>query len=185
MQTDRLEASACPLTTRHVAVTGGSALLADNRCKVPGGREVSERVGGVGTMSGLAVGSSVLRSPVTLCILAVDERYLNVRVAPWRRVRLDERLVGSRDRYEGRVNSDAVSKELYVSSVRVETIKVPACLVLGRCLWCYLGARRVPEVPTHAGSSSRSDRSHGAARSLCMMPLMGEVIRGMASRMVS
>ena len=98
MHTDRLEASSCPLSNQLPAVAGGSALLADNGCKVPGGREVSERVGGVGTMSGLAVGNSMQRSPVTLCTVAVDERYLNVRVAPWRRVRLDERLVGSRDR---------------------------------------------------------------------------------------
>ena len=100
MRAYRSEASACPLSTQNVAVTGGSALLADNGCTMPGGREVSDRVAGFGTMSGLAVGRSVLRSPVTLCTLLVDARYLNVRAAPWRRVRLGERLVGSRDRCE-------------------------------------------------------------------------------------
>ena len=38
---------------------------------------------------------------------------------------------------------------------------------------------------TGDGSPSHSDRRHGAARGLCMMPLMGEAVRGMASRMVS
>ena len=78
----RPEASFCPLTTQPFAGTGSDALLADNRCKMPGSHDVSVRMEGVGKTISLSVGISVLSSYVILCTLVDDAQYLTMRIAP-------------------------------------------------------------------------------------------------------
>ena len=103
MRTNRPVHSSCPLTIQYVAHAGRSALPAGKRCTMAGGRDVSRKVAGIGTMSGMVLRRSVLMVPVTLWTLVAEARCLHLLAAVCDWIRCAERLVVSRDRYAGTV----------------------------------------------------------------------------------